>query len=422
MMIQESCLKNERYSYLLGCHVNFFNMLSEGIYIKNNKTIIFCNPEASRIFSGNSENKLKGKEVSNFLIPVDEHKVVYAQFMKSIEVQDEVAPTHIKMKRLCDDRELDLEISGINLVFNGNLNFIGVVRDITEIVQADIYKEEVEKSKKMLDEVKENERVKTEFFENLAHELRTPLNVILGIVQLQDQLYNNGNIQAARNSSRKYNDILKQNCYRLIRMVNNVLDMTKIDSGYLNLKLKNEDIISAVENITMSVVEYAATMGINIIFDTDVEEKLMAFDSEKMERIILNLLSNAVKFTPEGRNIFVCIEDMGDSVKIRIKDEGEGIPMEKQQFIFNRFIQLDNCCKKKATGTGIGLALVKSLVEAHGGNIEVISEVGVGSEFIITLPVRIVKESGRDNRLLNGENRNVEKVCIEFSDIYNVEL
>ena len=422
MMIQESCLKNERYSYLLGCHVSFFNMLSEGIYIKNNKTIIFCNPEASRIFSGNSETELKGKEVSNFLKPVEEYKIAYAQFMKSIEVQDEVAPTHIKMKRLSDDRELDLEISGINLVFNGNLNFIGVIRDITEIVQANAYKEEVEKNKKMLDEVRENDRVKTEFFENLAHELRTPLNVILGIVQLQDQLYNNGNVQAARNSSRKYNDILKQNCYRLIRMVNNVLDMTKIDSGYLNLKLKNEDIISAVENITMSVVEYAATMGINIIFDTDVEEKLMAFDSEKMERIILNLLSNAVKFTPEGKNIFVCIEDMGESVKILIKDEGEGIPMEKQQFIFNRFIQLDNCCKKKVTGTGIGLALVKSLVEAHGGNIEVISEVGVGSEFIITLPVRIVKESGRDNRLLSGENRNVEKVCIEFSDIYNVEL
>ncbi|MDP4091585.1 MAG: HAMP domain-containing sensor histidine kinase [Bacillota bacterium] len=421
-MIQENYLKNDRYNYLLKCGTNFLNMLSEGIYIRREERIIFCNPEASKIFSGSADKNLTGSLINDLVTPTEEYGNIYKDFLKNSEIMEELPPTFLRMKRVSDDKIFDLEVCGRKVLYNESSVFMGIMKDLSDIILADNYRKQYERSKKMLEEAREYDRVKTEFFENLSHELRTPLNVILGIVQLQDHLMKNESLEKIKESCRKYNEILKQNCFRLVRMVNNVLDMTKIDSGYLKLNLKNENLVSIVENITMSVVEYAASLGVNIVFDTDVEEKIMAFDSDNMERIVLNLLSNAVKFTPEGKCIYVTVLDKGDKVNISIRDEGEGIPPEKQQFIFNRFIQADNSYRKKRTGTGIGLSLVKSLVELHGGTIELISEMGRGSEFIITLPVCAVEENANEGSFMSGGKGNVERVSIEFSDIYNVDI
>jgi len=132
--------------------------------------------------------------------------------------------------------------------------------------------------------------------------------------------------------------------------------------------------------------------GINLIFDTDVEEKTMACDPEKIDRIMLNLLSNAAKFTPSGGRVDVRLFDHGNELIISVKDTGIGIPKEKQKFIFERFRQANRDFNKNCEGSGIGLSLVKSLVEMHKGSIKVISEYGKGSEFIISLPVRIINE------------------------------
>jgi signal transduction histidine kinase len=328
----------------------------------------------------------------------------------------------MRMKRQRDGKEIDIEVSSKKVIYNDEIVFLEIVKDISETIRLESYKKEYENSKKMLDEAIEYDRVKTEFFENLSHEFRTPLNVIMGIIQLQEHVSKNNSCEEVCENYNKYNEILKQNCYRLVRMINNVLDVTKIESGYLTLNLKNDTIVAAVENITMSVVDYARSLGINIIFDTDVEEKFMAFDADNMERIILNLLSNAVKFTPEGRCIYVTLKDKEENVVISIKDEGEGIPFEKQQFIFKRFIQADNSYRKRRTGTGIGLSLVKSLVEMHGGEITLKSELGEGSEFIITLPVCTVEEKPCGSDYKMESQNNVERVSIEFSDIYSAKI
>ena len=139
----------------------------------------------------------------------------------------------------------------------------------------------------------------------------------------------------------KHINIMKQNCYRLLRLVNNLIDITKIDSGFIELNLQNKNIVEIIENITLSTVEYAESKSRTIIFDTDVEEKIIAFDPEQMERIILNLISNAVKFTKPNDKIEVKIYDGLDNIIISVEDTGIGIPKEKQEMIFERFRQVD---------------------------------------------------------------------------------
>ena len=207
--------------------------------------------------------------------------------------------------------------------------------------------------------------------------------------------------------------------FRLIRLINNLLDITKIDSGYLNLNLINCDVVNVVENIAMSVVEYINNKSLSLVFDTDIEEKIMAIDPDKIERIILNLLSNAVKFTEPGGKIFVDILDEGQSIVIKVRDTGVGIPKEKQRLIFDRFMQVDKSLSRAQEGSGIGLSLTQALVKLHNGNVRVKSEVGEGTEFIVELPVRLVKQSivaGEDN--ICSTNSHIQKANIEFSDIY----
>jgi len=263
------------------------------------------------------------------------------------------------------------------------------------------------------------DKVKTEFFANLSHELRTPLNVICSTIQLIKSL--DGSKELGDEKIKYYINIMNQNSLRLLRLINNIIDTTKIEADYISLQLKNGNIVYIVEEISQSVAEYIKNHGITLIFDTDVEEKIIAFDEEKIERIMLNLLSNAVKFTEENGSILVNIYDKGDFIEISIKDTGIGIPKDKLEFIFERFAQIDKSTSRQNEGSGIGLALVKSLVEMHDGEIYANSVEGKGSEFIITLPVRIVDTAQEENNLKNKEvfqTNYEENLSIEFSDIY----
>jgi PAS domain S-box-containing protein len=314
---------------------------------------------------------------------------------------------------------IPVEINAILFELKGQKVSLAIVRDISERKKTEDLNRQIEESKRLLNETVEYEKLRTEFFANISHELRTPLNVMLGIVQLIDIKSNDIIIRGYENGKfNKYNKMMKQNCYRLLRLVNNLIDVTKIDAGYFNLELKNVDIICIIENIVQSVVEYVENKGITLIFDTNIEEKIIACDPDKIERIILNLISNSVKFTNSGGYIIVNIINKEQRLIISVKDSGIGIPKEKKSSIFERFIQVDKSLTRNQEGSGIGLSLVKSLVEMHGGNISVESEYGKGSEFIIELPVKEivdVEDIPNDNYIQEG---NIEKIEIEFSDIY----
>ena len=133
---------------------------------------------------------------------------------------------------------------------------------------------------------------------------------------------------------------IRQNCYRLLRLVNNIIDISKMDYGYYNIELGNYNIISVVEDITMSILEYVNNKGIELIFDTEVEEEIIACDPDKIERIILNLLSNAIKYTKDGGKIYVSVEKDDENVYISVKDNGIGMPEKKLLTIFERYTQI----------------------------------------------------------------------------------
>lgn len=274
-------------------------------------------------------------------------------------------------------------------------------------------------NKRLLEETVQYDKLKTEFIANMSHELRTPLNIIFSTAQLFNVLISKGE-DLNTDKIRNYTSSIKQNCYRLLRLVNNLIDMTKIDSGFMKLDLRNQNIVQVAEEITQSTAEYVQQMSRTIIFDTDQEEKVMAFDAEKLERILLNLISNATKFTKPGDEIKVTLYDKDDHIIISVKDTGRGIPEEKLSEIFQRFKQVDSLLSRSHEGSGIGLSIVKALVEMHEGTIEVKSKYEEGTEFIICLPVKVLPDN--NDMEVKGEftnQANVENINIEFSDIYS---
>ncbi|MCU9811783.1 PAS domain-containing sensor histidine kinase [Paraclostridium sp. AKS81] len=281
---------------------------------------------------------------------------------------------------------------------NGNvIKKIFVISDITQTKEGEL----------------ELEKLRMDFLANISHELRTPINLILSSLQVLNLKMNLLDEELFRYFN-KYLSIVDQNGRRLLKLVNNLIDTTRLESGCFSYNPKNKDIISYVENICLSVSEFVKSNNLSIIFDTDTEEKLIAFDPDNMERIILNLISNAIKFNKPGGKIEVFIS-CKDDIEISVKDSGIGIPEDKIDKIFERFEQVKTNTKKE--GSGIGLNLVKSLIEMNNGSIKVESELEKGSKFTIILPNTLIKNSlsysYENSNYINNENQ----ISVEFSDI-----
>ena len=272
-----------------------------------------------------------------------------------------------------------------------------------------------------LREIREVEKIRGQFFANISHEFKTPINIIYSCIQLLD-LKKKESDQELAEGYKKYDKTLKQNCNRMLRLINNLVDITKIDSGYLKLNFINCNIVELVEDITLSVVPYVENKKLSIIFDTMDEEIIIKCDPESIERVMLNLLSNAIKFTSKGGNIIVYIYSDEQYVNISVKDDGIGIADEYMEKVFERFIQGDKTLKRHTEGSGIGLSLVKSIVEMHKGIVEVNRENSVGTEVIVKLPNK--KCSGKEETdtkcIENIRNGIVNKINLEFSDIYDL--
>jgi signal transduction histidine kinase/PAS domain-containing protein len=274
--------------------------------------------------------------------------------------------------------------------------------DVTSEIKANIIMENALKSQE-------------EIFANISHELKTPLNIIFSTAQLLNMYCESDSLDQRKSSIIKYINSIKQNSYRLSKLINNIVDLSKIQAGFFELKLSNNNIVEVVEETVMSVTNFTEVKGINIIFDTDVEEKNIACDPEKIARVVLNLISNAIKFSEIGNEILVEIKDKDEFVEISVKDSGIGIEDHNLDMIFDRFKQVDKSLSRNAEGTGIGLSLVKSIVELHEGHIYVESKFGEGSRFIVVLPSR---ELMQGNMSFDSKIRTkIESVQVELSDI-----
>jgi signal transduction histidine kinase len=248
------------------------------------------------------------------------------------------------------------------------------------IQNAHLFREIEDKSR----QIEAANRHKSEFLANMSHELRTPLNAIIGFSEvLQERLFGELNEKQAEYTS----DILTSGQH-LLALINEILDLSKVEAGRMELELAPFDLPLAIDNARTFVRERAVKHGITL--DIDVDERLGEYlgDERKIKQILLNLLSNAVKFTPEGGRISITANKTDNGAEISVSDTGIGIALEDQPKIFEEFRQVGSDSMHKTEGTGLGLTLAKKFVELHGGRIWVESEVGKGSTFSFTLPDR----------------------------------
>jgi len=336
---------------------------------------------------------------------VDKFRVTNNVLISKIDLEvnisrNKVANTQIIQRHL-------LTFLGFVLIA-GNLIFIKCIWNF-------MYKE-IKKKNEMNKELQKLLISHEEFIANISHELKTPLNVIFSAVQLFQMYCHNGSLEERRETIIKYLDSMKLNSYRLSRLINNIVDSSKIQAGFFEINLSNNNIVKVVEEIVTSVISFTDSKGLNIIFDTNIEEKIIACDPEKIERIVLNLISNAIKFSDEGDEIFVVVNDKNEFVEISVKDNGIGIEEKNLDMIFDRFKQVDKSLSRNAEGTGIGLNLVKLIVELHGGSIYAESEFGKGSKFTVMLPSeKILQENMLYSSKVGSRN---ESIRVELSDIY----
>jgi signal transduction histidine kinase len=253
-------------------------------------------------------------------------------------------------------------------------------QSVLAIQNARLFREIEDKSR----QIEAANRHKSEFLANMSHELRTPLNAIIGFSEvLGERMFGELNEKQA-----EYTDDILTSGRHLLSLINEILDLSKVEAGRMELEVATFDLPLAIDNARTFVRERATKHGINL--DVTVDERLGDFvgDERKIKQILLNLLSNAVKFTPEGGRIGIKAKQADGSVEISVSDTGIGIAPEDQAKIFEEFRQVGGDYAHKREGTGLGLTLAKKFVELHGGKIWVESEVGKGSTFSFTLPER----------------------------------
>jgi signal transduction histidine kinase len=223
---------------------------------------------------------------------------------------------------------------------------------------------------------------KSEFLATMSHELRTPLNAILGFSEILAQ----GMFGTVNDKQAEYLRDILESGQHLLSLINDILDLSKIEAGRMELEVSEFDLPQAISNGLTLVRERALRRGIDLRHAVDDRLGAIRADERKVKQVLLNLLSNAIKFTPEGGRVEVRAAAAGDAVEVSVTDTGVGIAPEDQAAVFEEFRQV-GAAEKKAEGTGLGLALSRKFVELHGGRIWVESEPGRGSTFTFALPV-----------------------------------
>ncbi|MFH1729497.1 MAG: ATP-binding protein [Pseudomonadota bacterium] len=232
------------------------------------------------------------------------------------------------------------------------------------------------------DKLKELDEVKTNFLSNISHELRTPLTAISNPVEMILA----GDLGTINDEVYDYLDVVKNNAYRLLRLINDLLDISKLESNKMELKYYKVAVVPYVDYLVKSIEPLVTNKNITLKKDYQIDNFDEFFDPNKIEKVIINLLSNAIKFTDNDGEIIISLKKENESFCLSVKDSGIGIDPKDHNKVFDRFSQVDSTFSRKHEGTGIGLALVKELVELHKGKISLASDIGKGSTFTVELP------------------------------------
>lgn len=403
-------MREARYENFNMIIKSIFDEMPQFIFVHDKGKILYANRVLLDFLELDNMEDIKGKNYNDFI------SIKYSMD-KSTKDESRKYIAYAVMAKKKDGREFDVKLIDKKILYsNHKVDLIIACYGCYEIEISEL-KSKMDKKNDVLNKVLYYSNAKTQFMGTISHELRTPLNIILSALQVIDLYANYGDLEERCKVYEKYSVVMKQNSYRLLKMINNFMDITQIEDGTSKINFIQGNIVNVIEDVTLAVAAFLKDKGKNIIFDTDVEEKIMIFDKEKIERIILNLLSNAVKFTGKDAHIKVKLHDLGQNIQISIIDDGIGIPEDKKMMIFERFFQLDKTFTRRNEGSGIGLSIVKILVELHDGTIDVKSKVGVGSEFLISIPVRKSDNYKNDysDNLIRMSSK--DKVNMEFSDL-----
>ena len=227
------------------------------------------------------------------------------------------------------------------------------------------------------EKLEEINQIKSRFFANISHEFRTPLTLLLGPVK---ELIDRG-----KKADLPYLKLIERNSHRLLNLINQLLDLSKLEANEMKLRASQQDLVPFLRQLFAAFCSTAEQKNIEYIFHADTDSVPLYFDPEKLEKVVLNLQSNAFKFTPEGGKVSLDLKSSEESIEIIISDTGPGIPTHQLPKIFDRFFQIEQRDNRSREGAGIGLALVKELVQLHRGEINVESQPGSGTSFKVKL-------------------------------------
>ena len=400
----QNILKNNQKSYS-----KFIDILPDGICLINEDLKInYANKSLLKMLEMDSLYDIYNLDIKDLINLSKEEENLFDRKIKKV-IKENKYMILLEYELIAYNKnKVQVEVNAIPF-YDDESHIMLIIKDLT-------YKKTSEMAEKEILDRFKTDKIKTEFFANMSHELKTPLNVISSSNQLLESNYRNGKISDYNDNIKYHINLVRQSSYRIQRLIGNIIDLTKMESGFYKIKLSKHNIVNVIEDLFMKIEKYSSKKDISIVFDTDNEEIYTYIDRPEIERVMLNLLSNCIKFTPHGGEIKVNIYDKGNEFKIVVEDNGVGIPENKIGVIFEEFGQVDKTLSRKAEGSGIGLSVVKNLIQLHGGNISVKSQENQGTKFIITIPIKnTVKDSYQeDKRIYNTE----EKISIEFSDIY----
>lgn len=369
--------------------------ISDGILIFQNNKLIYINKNCKKYVYCKLIEEIKEIDLKNII-----------KLITGVEVQDNKINDGFVEEFIIEN--IEKHRANISLTLK-NISYkekVLLIRDITQINELEKFNQEINKARSM-------ETIKDEFYSNISHELRTPINVINSALQLNNLLLKENKLDIMS----KNNIIIRQNCLRLIRTINNFIDTNRISEGFLEPVKKVYNIVSIVEEVVLSCNKYMLLRSTELVFDTELENMYIECDRDHIERIMLNILSNSLKYGKLHGEIDVEIKRINSEVSILVRNDAPPIPDEKKVIIFEKFTKLDNSLARQSEGSGLGLYLSKELVELNGGYIEMYSDIEIGNLFDIRFPFKLLKEP-LEIDIENHEYHLREKVDIEFSDIY----
>ncbi len=372
---------------------NLTEMLPDAVVVHSEGKIIYANRAAVKIIGANSREDTIGIPVLSVMHP-DSLEFARERIFYMMKTGKPVPPAEEKLIRL-DGKDIIAEISAMPITYKGKDAVITVIRDITK------EKEVLKDLTRAKEKAEESDRLKTAFLQNMSHEIRTPLNAIIGF---GDLIANNITEDAGQISG--YGQIIKSNGKRLLELINNILEVSKIESGITELKKSHVNLNALMDEVyrTYSVEVEAKGLEFKLTKGLSDHESSFNLDTTKLVQVLNNLIGNAIKFTTKG-SISFGYETKNSMLEFFVSDTGRGISDENREKIFQRFYQADNSFIRDYEGAGLGLSIVKGLINLMGGDISVSSEIGKGTTFRFKIPadkytapeIRRAKANDRSN-------------------------